>query len=47
MLALLVILSEASIASAEKDLGQLHASEAGTGFEIAKRPLLLRRRKRM
>jgi len=32
-----VILSEASIASAEKDLGQLRASEAGTGFEIAQR----------
>jgi hypothetical protein len=34
---LLVILSEASNASAEKDLGQLRVSEAGTGFEIAKR----------
>jgi hypothetical protein len=28
---------EASIASGRKDLGQLRASEAGSGFEIAKR----------
>ncbi|HKN13776.1 MAG TPA: hypothetical protein VJX68_11335 [Candidatus Binatus sp.] len=35
--ALLVILNKASIASAVKDLGQLRASEAGTGIEIAKR----------
>jgi len=30
-----VILSETSNASAEKDLGQLRASGAGSGFEIA------------
>jgi hypothetical protein len=30
-----VILNETSNASAEKDLGQLRASEAGSGFEIA------------
>ncbi len=34
-----VILIEASNASARKDLGQLRVSEAGTVFEIAKRPL--------
>src|SRR5260370_12633931 len=34
-----VILTEARNASAGKDLGQLRASEAGTGSEIAKRSL--------
>jgi len=34
-----VILTEASNASGGKDLGQLRASEAGTGSEIAKRSL--------
>jgi hypothetical protein len=40
-----VIPSEASNASAERDLGQLRASEAGAGSEIAKRPLLMPSRK--
>jgi hypothetical protein len=31
---------EASNASGRKDLGQLRASEAGTGFEIAQRSLV-------
>jgi len=38
---IVVILTDASSASVEKDLGQLRANEAGTGFEIAQRSLLI------